>query len=352
MLAGDFTAFASPACNGGRQIALRGGVREQPHRSRAVQSGGAEPGEVPADDDAIRAARSPTRCGNDSDERQYVGRVDYQRTADRHDLRPVHGHEIRQADSDAGRGHALSLYDASNNTNVLGLRRAGALAGDRRHARATAPTRSIRSGLRSTGAASIASRRRRSSRTTSARMSTATSRHVGVFIVSGNGFRSTIRAPSRFTMNASQIGDDLTLVRGDHQIAVGGSLAYWQFHFLSHARSGGNWTFKARRPDSGWRTSSWDGSAGWSTADPAILPMDQWYCGTVRAGRVEDDEPRHHQCRTALGAVLRAERAERRRVQLQPRQLPEQREDTVVRQRAGRSHLSRRCRLPAGPDAA
>ena len=25
MLAGDFTAFASPACNGGRQIALRGG---------------------------------------------------------------------------------------------------------------------------------------------------------------------------------------------------------------------------------------------------------------------------------------------------------------------------------------
>src|SRR6266850_897199 len=25
MLAGDFTAFASPACNGGRQVALRGG---------------------------------------------------------------------------------------------------------------------------------------------------------------------------------------------------------------------------------------------------------------------------------------------------------------------------------------
>ena len=39
MLAGDFTAFASPACNGGRQITLSA-VREQPHRPRSVQQAG------------------------------------------------------------------------------------------------------------------------------------------------------------------------------------------------------------------------------------------------------------------------------------------------------------------------
>jgi hypothetical protein len=33
MVAGDFTAFASPACNGGRQINLGGAVLRQPHRS-------------------------------------------------------------------------------------------------------------------------------------------------------------------------------------------------------------------------------------------------------------------------------------------------------------------------------
>jgi hypothetical protein len=56
--------------------------------------------------------------------------------------------------------------------------------------------------------------------------------------------RSTIR-PSRFTITASQIGDDLTLVAAGTRLRVGGSLAYWQFHFLSHARSGGNWNFTA-----------------------------------------------------------------------------------------------------------
>ena len=52
-----------------------------------------------------RAGRSPTRCGNDS--RRAAVRRPHGLSADlrRHDLRPLHGHEIRQADSDAGRGH-------------------------------------------------------------------------------------------------------------------------------------------------------------------------------------------------------------------------------------------------------
>jgi hypothetical protein len=42
MLAGDFTAAASPACNAGRQVALAGAVRQQPDRSVALQSRGGE----------------------------------------------------------------------------------------------------------------------------------------------------------------------------------------------------------------------------------------------------------------------------------------------------------------------
>ena len=40
MLAGDFTAFASPACNGGPADHLESSVRQQPHRSRAIQQTG------------------------------------------------------------------------------------------------------------------------------------------------------------------------------------------------------------------------------------------------------------------------------------------------------------------------
>ena len=49
MLAGDFTTFASAACQG-RDVALRGGVREQSHQPIGVQPGGVEYGEASADD--------------------------------------------------------------------------------------------------------------------------------------------------------------------------------------------------------------------------------------------------------------------------------------------------------------
>ena len=65
-----------------------------------------------------------------------------------------------------------------------------------------------------------------------------------VVIVTGR-FQVNNPGPSRFTNDASQLSNDLTLVRGKHQISVGGNLAYWQFSFQSHARSGGNWMFTA-----------------------------------------------------------------------------------------------------------
>src|SRR4029453_5643683 len=51
----------------------------------------------------------------------------------------------------------------------------------------------------------------------------------------------------------------------------------WQFHFLSHARSGGNWNFTGQLTGLGL----WDlprGRGGrMGHGAPAILPMDQWY---------------------------------------------------------------------------
>src|SRR5882672_3508040 len=120
MLAGDFTAFASPACNGGRPITLRGGFennRIDPARFSQAALNLAK--FLPSTTDPCGQVTYTLR--NDSDERQYVGRVDYQRTSDdtvfarymatKFD-KPI---PMREGDT------ALSLYDASNNTNVLGF---------------------------------------------------------------------------------------------------------------------------------------------------------------------------------------------------------------------------------------
>jgi len=277
MLAGDFTAFASPACNGGRQIALRGGFennRIDPARfSRAALN---LVKFLPTTTDPCGQVTYTLR--NDSDEKQFVGRGDYQRTADdtifvrymasKFD-KPI---PMREGDT------ALSLYDASNNANVLGF---DALA----HSLAIGDTRVY-------GSNTVNSLRFTFNRSGVYRLAPQTfdphdlgsdvysyQPHVGVFIVSGNGFQVNNPGPSRFTMNASQIGDDLTVVRGDHQIGVGGSLAYWQFHFLSHARSGGNWNFTGQATGLGLADLLMGRVGRLEHGGPAILPMDQWYAG-------------------------------------------------------------------------
>ena len=78
MLAGDFTAFASPACNGGRQLTLRCPVCEQQDARTALSPAAlAHLGEA--------ARRRPIRADScsyglpfASDEGQTVGKVDYQ----------------------------------------------------------------------------------------------------------------------------------------------------------------------------------------------------------------------------------------------------------------------------------
>jgi hypothetical protein len=275
MLAGDFTTFASPQCNGGRQIALRGGFVDN-RVNPALFS--------PAALNLVKYLPKTTDpCGQvtytqrtDSDEKQYVSRVDYQRTSND----TIFGRYIAtkfDKPIPMGEGDSpLALYDAANNTNVLGF---DALA----HSLAVGDTRVF-------GSNTVNSVRFTYNRSGVYRLAPETFEphdigadvysyqpHVGVFIVSGNGFQINNPGPSRFTMQASQVSNDLTLVRGDHQLAVGGSLAYWQFHFLSHARSGGNWNFTGQLTGLGLADLLMGRVGRLEHGGPAILPMEQWY---------------------------------------------------------------------------
>ena len=121
-------------------------------------------------------------------------------------------------------------------------------------------------------------------------------------------------------------------------------------YFLTHARSGGNWTFNGQLTGLGLADFLLGRVGRLEHGGPGVLPMDQWYSGLYAQDTWRATSRVTHQRGPALGAVLRPERPERRHLQLQPRQLPEQRQEHRVRERAGRSHLSGRRGLPARQD--
>ena len=82
-----------------------------------------------------------------------------------------------------------------------------------------------------------------------------------------------------FITNTSQFGDDLTVVRGNHQLGLGGSAAYWKMDFLTHARSGGNWIINGQATGLGLADFLVGRVATPRAGGPAALPMDQWYVG-------------------------------------------------------------------------
>ena len=113
MLAGDFTTVASPACNGGRQITLRGGFEN--NRIDPAQFSRAALNLVkylPTTTDPCGEVTYSLR--KDSNESQFLGRIDYQRTSDD----SIFGRYLATSSTRIRSGKAdtvLSLFDAANN---------------------------------------------------------------------------------------------------------------------------------------------------------------------------------------------------------------------------------------------
>jgi hypothetical protein len=276
MLAGDFTDFASPACNGGRQITLRGGfVNNRVDPARFSRPALNVVKYLPTPTDLCGQVTYRTR--NDNNEAQFLGRIDYQRTAD---------------DSIFGRYMATSFTQPTDMSDTVLSLRLG--VDDLSHSLVVGDTRVF-------GSNRINALRFSFNRAGVYRLAPVTfdpydlgsdvysyEPDVMVMIVQG-GFEVANRGPSRFLTNASQVSDDLTLVRGNHQLSVGGSVAYWRFSFQSHSRSGGDWNFTGQLTGLGLADFLMGRVGRLEHGGPAILPMDQWYTGayaqdTWRAG--------------------------------------------------------------------
>jgi hypothetical protein len=234
MLAGDFTAFASPACNAGRQIPLRSpfvGTRLDPSLySKAALN------------IAARLPKAQDECGtviyglgDKPDEMKAVGKVDYQMTAK---------HSI------FGRYLAATLYepppyDFSHNL----LASTGDGFDNLAQSYAIGSTYLI-------GPNTVNSFRIAVNRVAVRRLGIATfgPTDVGIKGFSSAKDNTNITVSGGFTMGQSsgsgtfrstgyQIGDDLSIITGNHQLTFGGNLAHSRTTIRSHQGSIGTYTF-------------------------------------------------------------------------------------------------------------
>ena len=96
----------------------------------------------------------------------------------------------------------------------------------------------------------------------------------------GFGISAGTATTGIFQTNTYQVSDDLSMVRGDHQFSFGANIAYWKMDFLTHARSGGNWLINGQVTGLGLADFLLGRVTRLEHGGPAVMPMHMWYVGT------------------------------------------------------------------------
>jgi len=273
MLAGDFTAFASPACNGGRQIALRA-----PFVNNRLSPALFSPAALNV---AKTLPKSTDPCGAitygapaDDDEWQVVAKIDYQLSANH----SVFGRYLHTDFS------AQAAWPRTSNiltTSVRGrpkVSTAKSLTFGDTLIFGSNTVNSLRVALNPThvdidlapflDAPSVGSK-----------VYTYIPGQIVLDVTSAFSVGTGGSVKQYVNQEYYQISDDFTMVGGSHEIGIGGTYSYWSSDQLINGRSVGNFTFNGSR-------------TGLPLADflsgqlfrlehgaPGILPLDQTYIG-------------------------------------------------------------------------
>jgi hypothetical protein len=271
MLAGDFTAFASPACNAGRQVALRA-----PFVNNRVEPARFSPAAVNL---ARRLPTTEDPCGeitfgvpDDSNEGQGVGRVDYQLSANHSMFGRYMATYATQAPAYETSGNLLTTPNAGfdnlaqsvalGDTIVFGSNVVNSL----RFAYNRTSTHQTQVDFFEPSDLGV-------------KVYSYIPHRMVLTITDGFNISSGIAVKGDFETNAFQLGDDVTMVRGRHQISVGGNMAYWTYDQVAHARSGGNWTFNGQATGLGLADFLVGRLAILEHGGPTNSPVEQWYFG-------------------------------------------------------------------------
>ncbi|MBI4886782.1 MAG: TonB-dependent receptor [Acidobacteria bacterium] len=276
MLAGDFTTFASPSCNNGRQINLRGGFV-----NNRIDPGLFSPAalnlarRLPATTDPCGQITYQT--GDDSNEGQAIGRLDFQWSADHSVFGRYMNAFLKKTPPYTGEGDNV-LKAAGIPGSVPGL-------DNMAHMLTLGDT--IVFGPTMVNSVRVAYNKTRVSRYNTPYFDPA---DLGIKMypyIRGqmpmtvtNAFQFPAGSTKALYRNDSyNVVDDFTLVRGRHQFGIGGNGRYWKGYIRSTSRAAGTWII--------------DGSAtGLSLADLLLgrvtsvehgaeqnLPVHSWYMG-------------------------------------------------------------------------
>jgi hypothetical protein len=271
MLRGDFTAAASPQCNAGRALALRG-----PFASNRVDPARFSPAALAI---ARRLPSTDDPCGRvvygtarNTDEGQGVGRIDYQLTTNN----TLFG---RYMATSFNTPPALSLSD-----NLLTSTQGGF---DNMAQTLTLGHTAV------LGASTVNALRFAWNQTDIHRVHEGyfNARDVGIdaysylddyFILSVTGgfnIGSGVQNEARFKTRTLQIADDLTMVRGDHQFAFGFNVAQWDSFSQAHVRSSGSFSVNGQLTGLGLADFLLGEASGYIQSAPNTLDMYEWYLG-------------------------------------------------------------------------
>ena len=276
MLAGDFSAIASPACNAGRQVALRA-----PFVNNRIDPALFSRAAVTV------AKRLPTAvdpCGEirysvplDNNDSQYVGRGDYQMSAN---------HSIFGRYIDAFENRLPTL---SRTGNILTVRRE---FGANKHARA----QSLALGDTMVFGDSIVNAFRFTvNRTTNhlndppdpffdaadlgIKLHSYVPDVIGLNVTNGFTISGGNSVKVRILSKAYQGANDLSVVRGRHQMSFGGNASYWMVDSEDNARAAGDFNFNGQATGIGLADFMTGQASLVRHGAPGLLQMEQWYVG-------------------------------------------------------------------------
>jgi len=278
MLAGDFTTYASAACQG-RDVALRGGFVNNRISPSAFSPAALN-----------MAKRLPTTtdpCGqityaipDDSREGDGLGRADYQHSAN-HSIFGRYMFKFVKKDPPYKVSQNVLTTSAQGLDNLF----QGIAIGD-----------TMVFGSNAVHNVRVTYNRTRVQRSTEKWFSPY---DIGSNVYTYNPGEMSFTVQNAFAIggvnsgifntDSYQVSDDLTLVRGNHQLAFGVNVAYLTMDFLTNARVGGTWTVNGQNTGLSLadfllgRVSTLEHGAG------NLLPTAMWYQGvyaqdTWRAG--------------------------------------------------------------------
>jgi hypothetical protein len=236
MLAGDFAAFTSPQCNGGRQVALRA-----PYVNNQINPALFSPAAL---NFAKRLPSSTDPCGqitydvkSDRDEAQALAKIDYQ-LGDKHSI--------------FGRYFVSKLAQppgyAGGSDNVLKTSAPG--ADDLAHMVTFGDTTVLSSSMVNSLRFSYNTIKVDNYQTPffspkdlGANVHSYLPGYMVMTVTPGFALYPGAATKALFFNDTYQVGEDFTLVRGNHQFGIGGTGHYWKGDYVSTSRASGNWIF-------------------------------------------------------------------------------------------------------------